>query len=53
MPNVDEACARCLKPNSWFLQVDMVFDRFEKEGVEFLKKPNDGKMKGLAFIKVV
>ena len=26
-------------------------DRFEKLGVEFVKKPNDGKMKGLAFIK--
>jgi len=26
-------------------------DRFEKMGVEFIKKPNDGKMKGLAFIQ--
>ncbi|KAL5009177.1 hypothetical protein ScPMuIL_014758 [Solemya velum] len=26
-------------------------ERFEKLGVEFVKKPNDGKMKGLAFIK--
>ncbi|GAB0090691.1 Lactoylglutathione lyase [Sergentomyia squamirostris] len=25
--------------------------RFEKMGVEFVKKPDDGKMKGLAFIK--
>ena len=32
---------------------DMEFGRFEKEGVDFVKKPNDGKMKGLAFIKVV
>ena len=53
MPNVDEACARCFKPNSWFVQVDMAFARFETEGVDFVKKPNDGKMKGLAFIKVV
>ena len=53
VPNVEEACARCSKPNTWFLQLDMAFDRFEKEGVEFVKKPNDGKMKGLAFIKVV
>jgi len=30
---------------------DMEFGRFEKEGVDFVKKPNDGKMKGLAFIK--
>ena len=26
-------------------------ERFEKLGVEFVKKPEDGKMKGLAFIK--
>jgi len=26
-------------------------ERFEKLGVEFVKKPHDGKMKGLAFIK--
>ena len=26
-------------------------ERFEKLGVEFVKKPDDGKMKGLAFIK--
>ncbi|EMP56329.1 lactoylglutathione lyase [Marinobacter koreensis] len=26
-------------------------DRFEKLGVEFVKKPDDGKMKGLSFIK--
>ena len=26
-------------------------DRFQKLGVEFVKKPDDGKMKGLAFIK--
>lgn len=26
-------------------------DRFEKLGVEFVKRPDDGKMKGLAFIK--
>lgn len=26
-------------------------DRFETLGVEFVKKPDDGKMKGLAFIK--
>ena len=25
--------------------------RFEKLGVEFVKRPDDGKMKGLAFIK--
>lgn len=31
--------------------VDKACERFEKEGVEFAKKPNDGKMKGLAFIK--
>nr|ALG64473.1 glyoxalase I [Tegillarca granosa] len=31
--------------------VDAACDRFEKLGVEFVKKPNDGKMKGLAFIK--
>ncbi len=27
------------------------FCRFEELGVEFVKKPTDGKMKGLAFIK--
>lgn len=26
-------------------------ERFERLGVEFVKKPNDGKMKGIAFIK--
>eukprot|EP01018_Ginkgo_biloba_P033637 Gb_39907 [translate_table: standard] len=26
-------------------------ERFEKLGVEFVKKPDDGKMKGLAFVK--
>ncbi|XP_059659307.1 lactoylglutathione lyase isoform X4 [Cornus florida] len=26
-------------------------DRFERLGVEFVKKPDDGKMKGIAFIK--
>ena len=26
-------------------------ERFEKLGVDFVKKPDDGKMKGLAFIK--
>ncbi|CAN1252951.1 Lactoylglutathione lyase, partial [Linum perenne] len=26
-------------------------ERFESLGVEFVKKPDDGKMKGLAFIK--
>jgi len=31
--------------------VDEACARFEKEGVDFVKKPNDGKMKGLAFIK--
>jgi len=30
----------------WFVSC-----RFESEGVEFAKRPNDGKMKGLAFIK--
>ena len=31
--------------------VDAACQRFEKLGLEFVKKPNDGKMKGLAFIK--
>ncbi|CAD5112523.1 DgyrCDS1735 [Dimorphilus gyrociliatus] len=31
--------------------VETASERFEKLGVEFVKKPNDGKMKGLAFIK--
>jgi lactoylglutathione lyase len=31
--------------------VDAACERFEKLGVEFVKRPNDGKMKGLAFIK--
>eukprot|EP00118_Oscarella_pearsei_P025023 m.307339 g.307339 ORF g.307339 m.307339 type:complete len:179 (+) comp42163_c0_seq1:57-593(+) len=31
--------------------VDKACDRFEKLGVKFVKKPNDGKMKGLAFIQ--
>lgn len=31
--------------------VDAACERFEKLGVDFVKKPNDGKMKGLAFIK--
>ena len=31
--------------------VEAACERFEKLGVEFVKKPNDGKMKGLAFIK--
>jgi lactoylglutathione lyase len=31
--------------------VDAACERFEELGVEFVKRPNDGKMKGLAFIK--
>ncbi|XP_069688010.1 lactoylglutathione lyase [Periplaneta americana] len=31
--------------------VDKACERFEKLNVEFIKKPNDGKMKGIAFIK--
>ncbi len=31
--------------------VDAACERFEELGVEFVKKPNDGSMKGLAFIK--
>ncbi|XP_059482926.1 lactoylglutathione lyase isoform X3 [Neocloeon triangulifer] len=31
--------------------VEQACERFEKLGVQFVKKPNDGKMKGLAFIK--
>jgi lactoylglutathione lyase len=31
--------------------VDEACARFEKLGVQFVKRPNDGKMKGLAFIK--
>ena len=31
--------------------VEKACERFEKLGVSFVKKPNDGKMKGLAFIK--
>ena len=26
-------------------------ERFERLGIEFVKRPDDGKMKGLAFIK--
>lgn len=31
--------------------VEAACERFEKHGVAFIKKPNDGRMKGLAFIK--
>lgn len=31
--------------------VDAACERFEELGVEFVKRPNDGSMKGLAFIK--
>lgn len=31
--------------------VNAACERFEKLGVEFVKKPNDGKMRGIAFIK--
>lgn len=31
--------------------VDAACARFEQLGVEFVKRPNDGKMKGIAFIK--
>lgn len=31
--------------------VDKACARFEEKNVEFVKKPNDGKMKGLAFVK--
>lgn len=31
--------------------VEKACERFEKFDVEFVKKPNDGKMKGIAFIK--
>ena len=30
---------------------DKACERFEKLGVEFIKKPAEGKMRGLAFIK--
>lgn len=32
--------------------VNAACERFEKLGVKFVKKPQDGRMKGLAFIKV-
>lgn len=32
--------------------VEAACKRFEELGVQFVKKPNDGRMKGLAFIKV-
>lgn len=32
--------------------VDVACKRFEELGVDFVKKPADGKMKGIAFIKV-
>ena len=32
-------------------QVYAAGERFEKLGVKFVKKPDDGKMKGLAFIE--
>ncbi len=32
--------------------VEAACKRFEDLGVQFVKKPNDGRMKGLAFIKV-
>lgn len=31
--------------------IDVACERFEKMGVPFVKKPNDGKMKGIAFIQ--
>lgn len=31
--------------------VDKACERFEKLGVKFVKKPNDGKMKGIAFVE--
>lgn len=31
--------------------VDAACERFERHGVAFVKRPDDGKMKGLAFIK--
>jgi lactoylglutathione lyase len=31
--------------------VNAACDRFERLGVEFIKRPDDGKMKGIAFIK--
>jgi len=31
--------------------VDAACKRFEEHGVQFVKKPNEGKMTGLAFIK--
>lgn len=31
--------------------VNVACERFEKLGVDFVKRPNDGRMKGLAFIK--
>ena len=32
--------------------VEAACKRFDELGVEFVKRPNDGKMRGLAFIKV-
>lgn len=31
--------------------VDAACKRFEEQGVDFVKRPNDGRMKGIAFIK--
>lgn len=56
VPDVDTACERCIfmfDVGIYILLILMffLFVRFEKLGVEFVKKPQDGKMKGLAFIK--
>ncbi len=39
-------CARC-----WSDTGVAEEQRFEELGVEFVKRPSDGKMKGIAFIK--
>jgi len=35
----------------WAFIGHVLIFRFEQQGVKFIKRPNDGKMKGLAFIQ--
>ena len=52
--SADARCIACSTSSVKWLQVPDVRQacaRFEQEGVSFQKKPDDGSMKGIAFIK--
>ena len=54
IPPTQQQTATIKKEDLQFIKIALppqdILSRFEKLGVNFIKKPDDGKMKGLAFI---